>query len=151
DAIEAKAGELTVKFSKRTGWLSDVMRGTQKFSLANGPRLELTNSFTPRGSASDREAVGAVLTNITFRLDGRDGMVAAKYSGGLKSVTWRVRGNGWVQCAYRYAAEGTNDFFGVAFDYPEDYVKSKRWLGDGPYRVWKNRQRGVSLNVWEND
>jgi hypothetical protein len=39
----------------------------------------------------------------------------------------------------------------VAFDYPEDYVKGKRWLGDGPYRVWKNRQLGVTFNVWEND
>src|SRR5262249_23377441 len=45
----------------------------------------------------------------------------------------------------------TNDFAGVTFDYPENLVRHKRWLGDGPYRVWKNRLRGVSLNVWEND
>ena len=24
-------------------------------------------------------------------------------------------------------------------------VQAKRWLGDGPYRVWKNRLRGVRL------
>lgn len=23
-----------------------------------------------------------------------------------------------------------------------------KWLGNGPYRVWKNRQEGVSTNVW---
>ena len=23
------------------------------------------------------------------------------------------------------------------FDYPEDKVLSKRWVGDGPYRVWQ--------------
>ncbi len=65
------------------------------------------------------------------------------------------RGNcasdGWLQCDYTYTAEGTNDFFGVVFDYPENLVKSKRWLGDGPYRVWKNRLRGVTLGVWQND
>ena len=29
-------------------------------------------------------------------------------------------------------------FIGVLFDYPENLVQHKRWLGDGPYRVWKN-------------
>src|SRR5690606_18940493 len=24
------------------------------------------------------------------------------------------------------------------------------WLGNGPYRVWKNRLQGVTLNTWEN-
>jgi hypothetical protein len=37
------------------------------------------------------------------------------------------------------------------FDYPENLVKHKKWLGDGPYHVWKNRLRGVTFNVWEND
>jgi hypothetical protein len=143
EAIEAKSGDFVVKFSKQTGCLSEVTRGTQKFSLANGPRLVLSNPLPPSHRAG--------LANITFTQDGRDAVVSAKSSEGLKSVTWRVHGSGWVQCDYRYAAEGTNDFFGVAFDYPEDYVKSKRWLGDGPFRVWKNRQRGVTLNVWEND
>jgi hypothetical protein len=32
----------------------------------------------------------------------------------------------------------------------EDYVTGKRWLGDGPYRVWKNRLRGVTFGIWEN-
>jgi hypothetical protein len=30
-------------------------------------------------------------------------------------------------------------------------VRHKRWLGEGPYRVWKNRLDGASLNVWGND
>ncbi len=68
----------------------------------------------------------------------------------LKKVAWQLRDDGWLQCDYTYAAEGTNNYFGVAFDYPENLVKSKRWLGDGPYRVWKNRVRGPTLGVWEN-
>jgi hypothetical protein len=62
-----------------------------------------------------------------------------------------VNGNGWIDCNYTYTAEGTNDFIGVIFDYPENLVQHKRWLGDGPYRVWKNRLRSVTLGVWEND
>ncbi|HEU6447983.1 MAG TPA: glycoside hydrolase family 2 TIM barrel-domain containing protein [Verrucomicrobiae bacterium] len=69
----------------------------------------------------------------------------------LKHVSWKLRDDGWLQCDYTYSAEGTNDFFGVVFDYPENLVKSKRWLGDGPYRVWKNRREGVELSVWQND
>lgn len=38
---------------------------------------------------------------------------------------------------------------GVMFDYPEDKVLSKRWVGDGPYRVWQNRLHGPQLGVWE--
>ena len=25
-----------------------------------------------------------------------------------------------------------------------------KWLGQGPYRVWKNRMKGTKLNVWHN-
>jgi hypothetical protein len=48
-----------------------------------------------------------------------------------------------------YVAEGKQDYFGVGFDYPDRLVKGKRWLGDGPYRVWQNRRRGATLGVWQ--
>jgi hypothetical protein len=69
----------------------------------------------------------------------------------LKKISWQLRADGWLRCDYTYAAKGTNDFFGVVFDYPEKLVKSKRWLGDGPYRVWQNRLAGVTPGVWQND
>ena len=134
--IAVKAGELTATFSKQTGLLTGVRRGAQTFSLANGPR--------PAAGA-------ATLRQIQFAEAGPDVIVSAKFEGALKSIDWRVTGNGWIHCDYTYAAEGTNDFIGVVFDYPENLVQHKRWLGDGPYRVWKNRQRGVTPGVWEND
>ena len=73
----------------------------------------------------------------------RNGPRLAATNSTLKKVVWQLRDDGWLQCDYTYAAEGTNDFFGVVFDYPENLVKAKRWLGDGPYRVWKNRLRGA--------
>jgi hypothetical protein len=134
--IEVKAGELAATFSKETGLLTGVARGAQKFSLSNGPRLAV-------GSATLRE--------IHFTDDGPDAIVSAKFDGGLKSILWRVNGNGWIQCTWTYAAHGTNDFRGVLFDYPENLVTHKRWRGDGPFRVWQNRLRGVTSGVWEND
>ena len=134
--IQVASGDLTVTFSKQTGLLTGVRRGDQIFSLTNGPQFTTgTNS----------------LEKITYTDDGPDLVVSERFGGPLKSVSWRVNGNGWLDCDYTYAATGTNDFFGVTFDYPENNVRHKRWLGDGPYRVWKNRVRGVSLGVWEND
>jgi hypothetical protein len=82
--------------------------------------------------------------------DGADHVVSSFYNGNMRSVRWRIRSNGWVQLDYSYNLEGPQDFFGVSFDYPETNVKSMRWLGSGPYRVWKNRLAGGTLNVWEN-
>ena len=134
--IEVKAGDLTARFSQDTGLLVGVQRGSQVFSFTNGPRL----------------AVGsATLRRVRFHEDGTDAVIDVRYDGDLRSVRWRVKGSGWIDCDYSYAARGTNDFRGVIFDYPETQVRHKRWVGDGPFRVWQNRLRGVTLGEWEND
>ncbi len=136
NTIQVDAGALTVTFNKQTGLLSGVRRGGQIFSLTNGP------CFTSG-------------TNLPGKIncieDGPDVVVSEHFDDPSKSVVWRVNGNGWLDCDYTYSATGTNDFLGTTFDYPESLVRHKRWLGDGPYRVWKNRLRGVSLGVWDND
>ena len=40
---------------------------------------------------------------------------------------------------------------GVYFNYPEDKIQSVKRLGDGPFRVWRNRMKGTTLGVWENE
>ena len=136
DAIEVQAGGLKVSFDKRSVMLSTVSRDGKKFSFANGPR----------------PAAGqAALLSFEHEAKGNDYELKARFNGDLETVRWLVHGNGWVQCDYTYAAAGARNFMGVVFDYPENLVKHKKWLGDGPYRVWKNRLSGVTLNVWEND
>jgi len=66
-------------------------------------------------------------------------------------LDWKIREDGWLQCQYNFTARGLQDVVGVILDYPEKYVKHKKWCGDGPFRVWKNRMRGVTFGVWEND
>lgn len=134
--ITVQAGDLTATFGEASGLLLGVQRGAQKYSLSNGPRLASGN---------------ATLREIRFTDDGPDAIVSAKFDGDLKSILWRVNGNGWIQCTWTYSARGTNNFLGVLFDYPENLVTHKRWRGDGPFRVWQNRLRGVTESVWEND
>ena len=136
DAVRMGFQDLVVGIGKRTGFLEQVERGGRKFSINGGPR----------------PAVGAAqLTRIETNSTGGDVAVTATFTGDLSKVKWTLRSDGWLQCDYEYRQTGTNDFSGVLFDYPESAVQHKRWLGEGPFRVWKNRRPGVTLGVWENN
>jgi len=137
EQVEVKAGDLTVLISKRDGMLAGVRRGTQNYSLKNGPLPVPTEAFAK--------------PLVKSQASGRDQVVTVKSEGASSSIHWRVCGNGWVTCDYDYSAKGAQEYHGVTFDYPEQFVKHKRWLGDGPYRVWKNRRQGGTLGVWRND
>lgn len=135
-AVEIKAGDVAITISKDTGLLLKAARGAQIFSLGGGPR----------------PAVGGLAVNkFEHHAETNGYVVSTTYEGELKSVTWRMASNGWLHCDYSYTATGPQDFHGVVFNFPEAAVKKKRWLGDGPFRVWKNRLRGGTLAVWEND
>ena len=136
NSIDIRAGDLLVQISKQSGLLAAVQRGGQKYSINNGPR--------PAAGEARLKSLTASPANPHYNVEGT-------FEGNLSSVGWRLRGNGWLDCDYIYSATGSMDFHGVAFDFPESGVKHKKWLGDGPYRVWKNRLQGVSLGIWEND
>jgi len=68
----------------------------------------------------------------------------------MKYARWKMHKNGLLELNYKYELNGKFDFTGISFNFPEDHMLSVKWLGNGPYRVWKNRMKGVSFNVWEN-
>jgi hypothetical protein len=43
------------------------------------------------------------------------------------------------------------NFIGISFNYPEEKCTGIRWMGQGPYRVWKNRRKGHIMGVWEKE
>ncbi|MBR0300698.1 MAG: glycoside hydrolase family 2 [Bacteroidales bacterium] len=57
--------------------------------------------------------------------------------------------SGWTQVQWDLDYRGLADNAGITFDFPEKDVVAVRWLGDGPYRVWRNRTRGVAFGLWE--
>ena len=59
--------------------------------------------------------------------------------------------DGWTEVSYVFARRGYFSNAGVTFDFPEDGVESVSWTGNGPYRVWKNRLRGVTFGLWEKE
>jgi hypothetical protein len=127
-----------------------IVARAENFSETNSGVIELKNkNFVARVDGQTGNLISVERDGKKISLS--NGPRIAATNSVLKNVSWQLRDDGWLQCDYTYAAEGTNDFFGVVFDYPENFVKSKRWLGDGPYRVWKNRTLGVTPGVWQND
>lgn len=130
--------DLTIVVDKSTGRLQSVKRSNEEINLNNGPRL-----VTGDGK----------LKSIRSHNEGQDVIITADYEGELRKTEWRLQNNGWLKLTYAYQMKGgiKADYWGVTFDYPEDQVKSTRWLGKGPYRVWKNRTKGVEYGVWQKN
>ena len=136
DSVRVSVGDVAVTISTQSGLLSGVAVGRKQISLANGPRL-VSGSAKLKSIQTTNDATGVRVTSL--------------FDGDLEKVTWLIQSDKHVRCEYTYRAVGPQDVIGVVFDYPENLVKKKRWLGDGPYRVWKNRLRGVTFGEWEND
>ncbi|HJX71668.1 MAG TPA: hypothetical protein VJ346_06945, partial [Bacteroidales bacterium] len=70
----------------------------------------------------------------------------------FNELKWTVYPSGWLRLDVKYCpAAYESTFMGISFSYPENLVKGVRWMGDGPYRVWKNRMKGNTLDIWEKD
>ena len=137
--LTLQGGGTTITFSKTNGKLTGLKANSgDKLSFGNGPVLVAgTARFLSLTHHADADGDGQV--------------VEAHYQGDLKTVRWKLYGSGWLQLDYEYALPpGDYPFTGISFTYPENYVLGAKWLGQGPYRVWKNRLQGTSLNVWEN-
>ena len=159
DTLTATVGDLSLQISKTTGLLVSVSRQGRPFSLVDGPRVL---AMTPRLPPTPRKqpvplppppppptfAPASKLTSLTHDTDGNDLVVSAVFSGPMKSVTYRIKPNGWLGINYTYALTGEHEYFGVGFNYPEGAVKGMRYLGQGPSPVYQNRLAGGTLDVW---
>jgi len=134
--LTLKASDITVTFNKRNGKITGLKGNNgDRLSFGNGPVLVSGN---------------ATFTGLTHRKESDGEVVEASYTGDLKYARWKMYSTGWLSLNYEYALNGDYPFTGVSFTYPENFVLSAKWLGKGPYRVWKNRLQGVTDNVWEN-
>lgn len=134
--IRLSAAEVEVAIDKVSGEIVDVVAGGRSISLSGGPRL---------GDRRTRVA------SIESRQVSDAWEVGVRYAGALESAWWRLEPSGWLRLRYRYHLTGRQDWHGIGFDYPEERVRSLRWRGLGPYRVWRNRQQGVQHGVWETE
>lgn len=165
--LTVKVNNRTFVFSKKDGLLKGVSVGNRKINFANGPRFigarradrsldQFYNHDDEKAKEKDRTYSefpdAAVFTKLDVKEDGGNLIVTANYKlGNLDKAQWTINPSGVATLDYTYNFSGVVDLMGICFDYPEDQVVSKRWLGAGPYRVWQNRIHGTQYDVWEND
>ena len=156
-------GNRQYTFSKKTGRLMGVSVGNNKLSFSNGPRFVAAKrsdrsqdgfynhddkeAFQKKTQYTEYPDQGA-FDGFTFS----DSTLVANYlHGSINTVTWRFLADGGVYMNVNYYFNGVVDLMGICFDYPETMVKSKQWVGKGPYRVWQNRQEGPQYGLWQNN
>jgi len=132
--LTAQINNLSFKWDKKTGFLAGVRNEDRLIRFLHGP-------VPATGSAEFQE-----LKNYS---EGANQIIECMYKGDLKKVKWTILASGWLKLEVLYKSPYQSKFMGISFDYPEDQVTGVRWMGAGPYRVWKNRMKGNTLNVWE--
>ncbi|GGB00110.1 glycoside hydrolase family 2 protein [Puia dinghuensis] len=138
--ITLTAAGITASFGNTTGLLRTITNTKGVLPFANGPTLTSGE---------------AIPQQLTTRMDGNTAILEATYANksNCSQLKWTMYPSGWLKMEVHYfPPQYEFDLLGINFFYPEkgrDSVKAIRWLGNGPYRVWKNRMQGVTLDVWD--
>ena len=150
-------------FDKKTGCLMGVSVSGKAFSFANGPRFIAAKRSDRSDDGfynhDDKEAFDKKTQYTEYADQGAfagftisDSTLVANYiHGSLEKVTYRFLKDGGLYMNVDYYFNGVVDLMGICFDYPEDKVKSKTWVGKGPGRVWQNRMEGPQYGLWQNE
>ncbi len=125
---------LTYYFDKTTGYLQKVNNGKKEISLSDGPALAGTSQK---------------LSQFKSFKQGDEYIVQPTYAGDSLQVKWIFHKGRFPKLEYTYLTRDTADYMGITFSYPEDKINGMKWMGRGPYHVWKNRLKGQQFGVWE--
>jgi len=163
DGCRVVVGSTVYSFSKANGRLERVSLGGKTLSLGNGPRFVAAKRSDRSQDGfynhDDKEAFDKKTQYTEYADQGAlramelrgDTLVVSYGHGSLQEVRWHFVSERSVEVSYRYVFNGVVDLMGVCFDYPEQMVRHKRWVGNGPYRVWQNRMQGPQYGLWQND
>ncbi len=132
--LTLKSGEVTVELAKKDGMIKSVVSEGRVIPLSDGPVFSKDNIELKELRHFAGENNYHVVADF-----GRNG-----------TLEWTLHAGGLLDMNLKYQPGGGNiPWTGASFSYPEEEIKSVKYLGNGPYRVWKNRMKGVSFNVWE--
>lgn len=162
--VKTAADELT--FSKNSGELVNVLHNGKQISFGQGPRftaarrgdrsMDVFYNHDDKDAKSKERVYNDIsgvsrLTAFSWKSTSDSVVIDASYFGNLQKTRWVIAADGNIRVDYQYDYEGVVELMGVKFEYPEDKVLSKQYLGKGPYRVWQNRLQGTLLDSWQRD
>lgn len=133
--------ETHVTFSKKDGSIKAIYKGGKEMPMKDGPipeSLEMT------------------MRSYRLYMQNDTSTFIIKYDGDVDSIVWRMTPDGILGIEARLLNwRGKNrrinnvHNLGLSFRYDEHQVSGMRWLGKGPYRVWKNRIKGTNYGIWQ--
>jgi hypothetical protein len=135
--VTISANHIQIELNKKTGLLQKVANAKGVIPFNNGPVLCAGES---------------IFKKMTLKNDGDTLKALCTYEDAskMKELIWIIYPSGLVKLDIKYNPESyESDFLGVSFSFPEKEVKAVQWLGKGPFRVWKNRMQGGTLDVHE--
>jgi len=135
--VQANRTEITIH--KRTGLLTTVKNDKGIIPFNNGPVLqEGVNNFGRFSAVKDSNTV---IISSTF-----------DKKNSYNTLSWTIYPTGIVKMEIHYFPQAYfTNFAGVNFSFPEKEIKAVDYMGNGPYRVWKNRMKGGLLDVWHKE
>ncbi len=139
-AFLVKSGKVSYEFDKKTGQLVRVYNDGSALPMNSGPRFITEQEIKFSGFKHYVDYHGQVILDFSFQGD------ITKFRNIQYAIRWTVRKDGLLDLDVR-----GHYMQGITFDFPEDEVKSVKRLADGPFRVWRNRMKGTTLGIWEND
>ncbi|MEP6676740.1 MAG: glycoside hydrolase family 2 TIM barrel-domain containing protein, partial [Ferruginibacter sp.] len=130
------AGQVKLSINKNTGSIISINNDKGEIPFTNGPVLqEAENNF--KDFSYHYQESNLVIESAFDR----------KKS--YNSLQWTIYPSGWIKMKVRYFPSAYfTSLLGVNFSFPEKEIKAVDYMGNGPYRVWKNRMKGNKFGVW---
>ncbi|MGB4400331.1 MAG: glycoside hydrolase family 2 TIM barrel-domain containing protein [Daejeonella sp.] len=136
EILSMSASGVEVTLDKKTGLLKGAKNSLGNISFSNGPVL-INGEATFKSFNQKTDSLGRHI-------------IVANYEGKQNfRVTWTMMPSGWLELKYQYRPENNQEMLGITFNYPEENVRGMQLIGNGPYRVYKNRMKGVTFNLWD--
>ncbi len=146
------AGDMEFVFDNANAQIVSIKRSGKVIPLTGGPKiLDMAKIVKDK---MDTIIVNKLdgCTEFTFvmeeSLQKNEWVTEKIYSSDI--IKWSVYADGMLDLQVTQKnTKKVVGYKGIAFSYPEQSVASMTWLGDGPYRVWRNRMKGTKFQVWE--
>ena len=134
-----KANGITIEINQHSGLLQKVenLKGVIPFN--NGPVIqEGANNFQ----------------QFKHHLEGDNLIIESTFDkmNSYNKLQWTIFPSGIIRMKVNYfPADYFTSFVGVNFSFPETAIKGVQYMGNGPYRVWKNRMKGNQFGIWKKE
>jgi hypothetical protein len=144
NTVTLKSGHTAITLDKANGLISSIQTGGNTFPLTNGPRFTSGNLKLSEVRTIQEDNIPVY--EFIYRPEGGEPKRSTR-----NVMRISLLPSDWIAIDYSFDRGGRHDHIGITFDIPENDVQSVKWLGNGPYRVWKNRLKGVTFGIWEKD